>query len=253
LRVPRDFWIRGSEINVELTADAAAAFEGEQIALLGEVSVLRGDVELMRRRMQVERMRATFTGGAEVNPLLDGLLVVREPNVEVQIGLGGRLREPELQLSSEPAMTESEIALFLATGRGGGPSPSAGLSDTVASGALNYVAGHIGQALSTALPLDVLAFELGPRGQAQRLEAGAYVTERLFVSFVRNLFVQPDENTNEVRAEYQLRPRLSLSTRYGDRQSGAVNLLWERRFQSRAQREAATDEPLPEVPARDAD
>ena len=74
------------------------------------------------------------------------------------------------------------------------------------------------------------------------------LTPRLFVSLVRNLLAEPNENTHEIRGEYQLLRRLTLSTRYGDRQNGSLELLYERRFESAEQRrqdEESDESPSP--------
>jgi autotransporter translocation and assembly factor TamB len=175
-----------------------------------------------------------------MDPALDGRLAFGEGAVDVWIDLAGTLREPELELTSDPPMAAADIARVVAVGEGG-VGAEGGLSGAVLSGALSFVAGSVGEALAANLPVDVLSFELGPGGEVQRLEAGTYVTPRLFVSVVRRLLAEPDENRHEVQAEYELRRRVTLSTRYGDRQSGGVDLLYERRFASPEQR-AASDE-----------
>jgi autotransporter translocation and assembly factor TamB len=235
LTIPRDFWVRSEAANLEVTADLTALLEGDRLSFTGAVRVPRGSLSVLARRFEVERLALSFAGDPEIDPGLDGRLTHEQPALRVWIDLTGRLREPELALSSDPPMDPDQIALAVAAGRT--VEPGAGLSGAVLAGALNVVAGEVGQALTENLPIDVLEVELGPGGEARRIEAGTYVGPRLFLSFARNVFALPDENENEVRAEYQLGRSVSLSSRYGDRQSGALNLLWERRFRSGAQRD----------------
>jgi autotransporter translocation and assembly factor TamB len=95
----------------------------------------------------------------------------------------------------------------------------------------------------------VLDVELGPQGQAQRVEAGTYLTSDLFLAFVHNLFVGPADNFNELIADYRISRALSLRLRYGDRLSGAAELFWEHDFRSAAQRRAGTSVPVePNMP-----
>lgn len=236
ITIPPDFWVRSEDANLEVTADLVARLEADELSIVGGVRVPRGSLSVLSRRFDVERLAVSFTGDPELDPYLDGRLRHEQPQLRVWIDLSGRLREPELALSSEPPMDPDQIALAVAAGRS--VEPGAGMSGAVLAGALNVVAGEVGQALTENLPIDVLEVELGPGGEARRVEAGTYLSSRLFLSFVRNVFALPGENENEVRAEYQLGGHVSLSTRYGDGQNGALNLLWERRFRSGAQRAA---------------
>lgn len=239
---PGDFWIRSEAADLELAADLIARWNGERLALTGDVVVPRGTVNVIRRRFEVERLQLTFRGDPDVDPALAGRIAFAQADLDVWIDLAGTLRSPELELRSDPPLDAAQLASRVA-GAGGAGSADAAVTGAVLSGALNFFAGRLGEALAGTLPLDVLAIELGPRGEARRLEAGAYVAPRLFVSIVRNLLAEPDENTYEVRAEYEVLGRLTLSTRYGDGESGGVDLVYERRFRSASQRAQARERP----------
>lgn len=237
-RIPRGFWVRSELANADVRADTTVVWDGSQVLLEGEAEVVRGTITVVRRRFDVAEFVASFGASTEINPSLRGRLTLDDRDLQVTILVGGRLRSPEVNISSEPAMSPAELALLLASGGAGGVAVGSGVAGTALSGALNYVAGQVGRALTDFLPLDVLAFELGPSGEAKQIEAGAYVTPDLFVSFVRNLFAQTNENTNEVQAEYHLGRRTSIRTRYGDRQSGGIDLLYQLRFRSKSQLKA---------------
>jgi len=247
LSVPSDFWIRAGETELEVTVapTSLARWADGRLSLTGELQVTRGRLVVLTRRFDVERLRLTFTGGPLIDPVLDGALRFERPGARIEMGLAGTLREPAITLRSEPPMDEAEIALMLASGNGTGAS---GLSDLALGSAFGVLSGQVRDLLVGVLPVDVLELELGPTGRAERFEAGAYVTPRLFLSFGRNLFAAPDENLNEVQADYRLSRWLSLEARYGDRQSGAFNLLWERRLHSRAQKRTGQESAL--SPAR---
>lgn len=255
LHVPRNFWLRGDMATVELQSDATARWDGSRLALGGRLDVLRGFIVVMGRRFTVEELGLAFTGEPVIDPVLEGRLIFVQRDVRVELLLGGRMRSPEVRFQSDPPMDETEIALLIATGRGAAAGGPGGVAGAAAGFALNWVASEVRQALAAALPIDVLAIELGPYGLAQRIEAGTYVTPSLFVSFVHNMFAQPMENSNEVQAEVYISPRLSLRTRFGDRQAGGARLMYERRFRSPSQREAGEDEeetaapPGPPAPA----
>jgi translocation and assembly module TamB len=54
------------------------------------------------------------------------------------------------------------------------------------------------------------------------------VTDKIYVGYTRrfNAKIEQGENTNEVRVEYQISPRWTFESRYGDNQSGGASLIW---------------------------
>ena len=77
------------------------------------------------------------------------------------------------------------------------------------------------------LPFDV-SFE------ASTVRAGRYVTDKIYVGYTRRLDAQTvgtgkAQNEDEVRIEYQITPRWTFESRYGEVQSN-VSLVWSRDY-----------------------
>jgi translocation and assembly module TamB len=133
-------------------------------------------------------------------------------------------------------MSEAEIATLLATGRpqlkrgGGGVSEASGAASAI--GAL--MSDQLKKGIAAKLPVDVLNFQAGEEGvfEGSTLEAGSYVTDRIYVGYQRTFTEEenPRRNQNEVRVEYQLAPRWTLESSYGDHAAGGVDLFWTRDF-----------------------
>ena len=64
------------------------------------------------------------------------------------------------------------------------------------------------------------------------LRAGKYVTDKIYVGYVRRFDADPErgENVDEVRVEYQITPRWTFESRYGNAQSGGASLIWSRDY-----------------------
>jgi translocation and assembly module TamB len=62
--------------------------------------------------------------------------------------------------------------------------------------------------------------------------AGTYVTEKAYVgyTFRPGADTSGGENANTVRLEYQLSPRWSLETEYGDGRTGGADLIWSKEY-----------------------
>lgn len=64
------------------------------------------------------------------------------------------------------------------------------------------------------------------------VDAGTYVTDDLYVSYVRRLTANPSryENVNAVHLEYQISDGWSFEGEYGDAAAGSGDLIWKKRY-----------------------
>jgi translocation and assembly module TamB len=204
--------------------------------LAGRVRTVEGHLVVMNRRFDITRARVVFSSTEPpANPRLDVTAVHESPYARVTVTVGGTPEQPVTALRSEPAMSEAEIATLLATGRpelkrgGGGLGEASG-----AASALGAIASAgLKKGIAAKLPVDVLSFQAGEEGfEGSTLEAGSYVTDRVYVGYSRTFTEEDDprKNTNEVRVEYQLAPQWTLESAYGDKATGGLDLFWTRDF-----------------------
>ena len=153
------------------------------------------------------------------------------PKAAVRATVGGTVGKPQLHLTSEPPLEESQIALLVATGRteakvgaGGANTLAAGDAGLAAAGALAM--GVFKDLLSDKLPLDSVALD------STAVTAGKYLTDTIFIGYTRRWDAKRDqgENENEVKAELRLTPRWNFELRYGDAQSGDASVIWTRDY-----------------------
>lgn len=234
---PRNLWVRGSDVNLEL--GLSKAFEisyRDELYLSGDVIVKRGRVSALGRRFDVEeKSQVTFTG-PPLSPYLNitAQHVNERENVTVFIHIRGQGKDFTIEPTSEPPMSDTEIYTLLATGRrtlernSGASMTGAQAASVVGS----LVASQAQKALAAELPLDVLSIEAGEGGLAgTRLEVGKYLTDKIYVGYTGRVgdgssTVQSRENENAVRFEYQISPQWSLEANYGDARSGGLDLIW---------------------------
>jgi len=81
-------------------------------------------------------------------------------------------------------------------------------------------------ALRDKLPVDSVALEPG------QIRAGKYLSDKVYVDYVHRSTANPEqgENANEVRVEYQVSPRWTLESRYGDANAGSASLIWSKDY-----------------------
>ena len=121
--------------------------------------------------------------------------------------------------------------MFIATGRtelkagGGGVGTLTG--EEAGRAALGAVATQLFRnVVADRLPVDSVALS------ASEIRAGKYVTDKIYVGYTYNREARPEEseNTNEVRVEYQISPRWTLESRYGDARAGGASLIWSKDY-----------------------
>ncbi|HEX8910260.1 MAG TPA: translocation/assembly module TamB domain-containing protein, partial [Anaeromyxobacteraceae bacterium] len=231
--VPNRFQIKGDSprTDVELKADVVAEAEAGDLYLTGTVETLRGQVEpIGGRTFDLKHGRVQFTGEAAAAGVLDVQAVYVNPAATVTVAVTGTVEKPQMKLTSEPAMDEGQIALLVATGRtelkpgtGGVQSPVQEAGNAALGALTNQVFKDL---IADKLPVDTVSLD------SSQLRAGKYVTDKIYVGYTRRFNARPEENenTNEVRAEYQISRRWTFDVRYGDAGTGGGSLIWSKDY-----------------------
>ncbi|MBL8621899.1 MAG: translocation/assembly module TamB domain-containing protein [Myxococcales bacterium] len=229
------------DVTIEPVAVVSPAFRGEvsgALALLvgddgatidGRIGADRGTVLLLERRYRIDRAELDFDGGAD--PLLGIALTYQFPQLELQVGLDGRLSRPRLTLSSIPSSyTEGQLLGFVL---GGSPTaPGQEVADTATGVVATVVGSMIGGFVNQALPIhfDVLNYEPGTATSSGAVVLGRWLTSRLLLLVRTRVDARVDQNSSEAEAQYWLGPRLLIEGTAGNRGVLGLDLLWNRRW-----------------------
>ena len=95
------------------------------------------------------------------------------------------------------------------------------------------LASKLQSTLAHRLPLDVLTIDVGGAGvRGTKLEAGRYVTDRLYVGYIGRVGSDPTryQNRNAVHLEYQITARWEIEAEYGDLGTGTADLMWKKSY-----------------------
>ncbi|MDQ2930108.1 MAG: translocation/assembly module TamB [Gemmatimonadota bacterium] len=128
LSVARDTWARSPDANVEFYSQGPLTIlknrEDEGISIDGVVNTDRGEYAFMGRRFILSRGSAIFTGGADINPLLQigaqyTIQPAGRPALNINIAITGTVRKPVILLSSDaqPPLSQSDLLSYLAFGQ----------------------------------------------------------------------------------------------------------------------------------------
>jgi hypothetical protein len=158
LDVPRDTWLRSTELNVEIGGNLAVTYDRikRDLVLVGDLQARRGQYNLYGRNFQVRGGTVSFIGVPGINPLLNiqATSPVRRPDqsrpLEIQASVQGTLVEPRVELSTEEAgYAQSDLVSYLILGR---PSSEIVGAESATGAALaaggSYVLGDVASQLS---------------------------------------------------------------------------------------------------------
>ena len=236
----RNLWVKSQDLNVEVGMSPDFRIEiDEGTELFGEVRIIRGRLDVLGRRFDFQKNSVVRFSGSPTEPNLNVTAIYNnvKAGVKVSMHVQGQAGDIQLVPSSEPPLTESEIYTLLATGRTSlkrGSSGSEIGSAQAVSVLGSLAASQLKSAVSDKVGLDVLSIEAGDNGllQGASLEAGKYITDDLYLGYAGKVGADPTryENSNAVRLEYQILPRLSFEGVYGDAHSGSADLVWTRDY-----------------------
>jgi len=242
VHAPRNLWVRGKDASLELGLGSSFRVElggGGAPRIYGRVLIRRGRLDVLGRRFDLQAgSQVQFVGPADA-PRLDvsAKHFNETENVGVLLTVRGTPDKVSVAVSSpeRPDLTEGQLYALIVTGRlqfGGNTAGSAGMSGQAASLVGGLVAAQLQKALAKRLPLDVLTLQAGEGLTGSRLEAGTYLTSKLYAGYVGRVGANPAllQNRNAVHLEYQLSRRWSFDGEYGDVGTGTADLVWTKHY-----------------------
>ncbi len=183
-----------------------------------------GVIMVESRRFVVTGGSFTFEGRDRPDPALNVDVQYRGGGSQIFITLQGTAFEPQLQLSSEPPMSQADILSVIIFGR-----PAAGLNAgetrQLSAQALALVGQgsrrEIEKILGPALSPDVFTVH-SEVSTGSALEAGKYLSSDLYLRYRQNLSGEGGQN---VGLEYRINDWLSLESQVGTTRDSGVDAI----------------------------
>lgn len=229
----RNVFVESEEVRGLVGGRLTVALDSDKdISVVGNVALSRAVLDLFSRRYTVDKAALHFDGSTD--PVLDIRITHDFPEITTITEVRGRMSDPELMLSSEPAIySQAELLGFLLGGEpGGDPDRAPSATERVAGAGASFLGNKIGGYVKKALPVDVdvLRYEAESSTSSAAVTVGTWISDTLFLAYRRHLEARPDENTGEGQVEYWIQRRLVLEGVIGDRGVNGADLLWRRRW-----------------------
>ncbi|HJR59577.1 MAG TPA: translocation/assembly module TamB domain-containing protein [Vicinamibacterales bacterium] len=208
----------------------------DQVRLVGTVHTVRGTYEFQGRRFELERDgQIRFVGETEINPFIDLRATRLIPNtgVEARIHITGTAQAPELELSSNPPLDESDILALIVFNRPVnelGTGERSSLAATAGGIATGFIAAPLGESIGRALDLDL--FEITTTTESGELGAGVTLGQQIGdKAFIKLRQQFGERSVTEFMIEYQLARFLRLQATAAPETTGSANRINQRRVE----------------------
>jgi translocation and assembly module TamB len=182
----------------------------------------------MGKNFRLTKGGVEFVGLKEINPNLNIEAQTRIKSATIIVMLHGTAREIAIDLSSDPAMEESDIISYLVFGR-----PSDNLSGNrafnVEKAALGYTGGLLAAELRNLLGdvffIDSFAIDAGDSENGiGSVTLGKYITPEIFISHRQGL---SENEPSYEEITYELTSEIKLETQIGREKTSSADLMWE--------------------------
>jgi len=223
---PEQVFIRGRGLDAELGGKLKISGTADQPVILGDLNLRRGDFNLLSRRLQFQSGKVSFSGGKEINPLLDFTATSKLTAADVTVTVGGTATKPTIALHSSPELPQDELLAQLLFGKASGAlSPFEAVQLAQAAAEVSGVGGGAGtlDKFRKTLGLDRLDIQSGEGSTGPSLSAGRYVTRNVFVGAKQGT----DTKSSSATVEIELTPNLKVETDVGADANGKAGINWE--------------------------
>jgi hypothetical protein len=231
VQIPGSFRIIGSRMTLELSGDLHVVQRGSRPVVTGQLTPEGGHLLFAGRTFQLQRGSVNFYGGDELNPSFDLTLVTEVADYRIEIRLTGTLKEPEITLSSDPQLAESDIMSLLMFGKQMGEldtSQTGLVQQRTAEILMVYGAVKLQEQMSKQMGVDILTVQQSKRNPDESaLVVGKYLNNRTLIRYEQNL-----ENSGAflINLEYILTKRLKLETFVDQASTTGVEINWSKDY-----------------------
>ncbi|MFC2972423.1 translocation/assembly module TamB domain-containing protein [Azotobacter bryophylli] len=211
----------GFGLNAEL---AGQLHVGNNMDTRGELDLKNGRYRAYGQRLDIRRARLLFVGAID-QPYLDVEAIRKVEDVTAGLRVGGSALQPQVEIFSEPAMSQEQALSYLILGRA--PGANNADSNTLAQAALSLgLAGSSPLTGSLAERLGIKEFELGTKGSGTQTSvvASGKISERLSLVYGMGVF----DSLSSVALRYQLSRRLYIEAASGV--ASSLDVFYKRDF-----------------------
>jgi autotransporter translocation and assembly factor TamB len=195
----------------------------------GEMTTKKGVISFYGQTFKVDRGEAVFSYNQGLNPYLDIEASLPTQKAMISLKVKGQAGTEILPvLSAQPALTQKEIFALLNWSDLTGEKPLT--VDSVVEGNMGMVTdtllGDVFYKIRDAVGFDYLYLETDYRSNEYRINAGDYITDKLFVSYTRYLVTKDEDQKDKWNYDYHFTPEIALGSSYSASEGRSWRLIY---------------------------
>ena len=245
ITIPRNLWIRGKDMGIEVKGDLRAVKEGLSFVLFGEMEVKQGFYRFYGKRFDFKSGKLTLTGDEDINPVLDFVVAYSFRDYEktlksLEMIITGRLKDPQIAFQMNGSKIDEQDALSyivfgcsMAELSEGQESTLDISTSTIAKNvAFGQMSSVLQDAVQSSLKLDVVEIAGEDNWDAASVTVGKYINNNLYMSYQytfaldkKTKIVEPQK----ISVEYQFFKFLSLKATNQSPNSG-LDLIFKKEY-----------------------
>jgi hypothetical protein len=229
--IPETFRFTGERLQLEMAGDLRVVQEGRHLSLIGELTPREGNLLFMGRNFDIRRGSVYFYGGDELNPSFDLTLAADVSSYKVEINLTGTMEQPQIEMTSDPALSESDIASLLLFGQPMSElnsSQSGLLQQRTAEILLVFGAAKLQAEMGEKMGVDIVSVQSSTRKPDETaLIVGKYLNNKTLLKYEQNL---DDPSAYLINLEYFLTKRIKLETFIDQMSNTGAEINWTRDY-----------------------
>jgi autotransporter translocation and assembly factor TamB len=228
---PSSFRVESEKLNLELEGTLHLGQDGDRPIITGELRPIQGRLTFMGRYFEIQRGSVFFYGGDEMNPSFDLTLTAHVSEYDIRIKLTGTALKPEIELTSNPARSESDIMSLLLFGQVMSDlngSQANLLQQRTTEVLMVFGATKLESEMKKRLGVDMFTFQQSTRVPNETaLMVGKYLNRRTMLKYEQGL-----ENTASflINLEYHLTRRFTIETFIDQDSETGLEINWSNEY-----------------------
>ncbi len=230
VNAPNQIFVRGRGLNAELGGNLRVGGTAAAPEVTGRFTILKGSLNLLAKNFEFKRGIFDFDGTQPIDPRLDLLAEATANGITADIVVSGTARQPKIELTSPQGLPQDEVLAGVLFGKSVGDL-TAGEAVQLAQSAASLAGiggggGGIMDKVRRGLGVDRLDFTQGENGKGGAVQAGRYVSDRVYVGVEQGI----GANQSRARVEVDITKNLKGTAAVGANSETEFGLVYEKDY-----------------------
>lgn len=228
VNAPNQIFVRGRGLDAELGGNLRVGGTAAAPELTGRFTILKGSLNLLARNFEFKRGIFDFDGG--LDPRLDLLAEATANGITANVVVSGTARQPKIELTSSQGLPQDEVLAGVLFGKSVGDLSAAEAVQLAQSAAalagFGGGGGGILDRVRRSIGVDRLDFTQGANGKGGAVQAGRYVSDRVYVGVEQGI----GANQSRAKVEIDITNNLKGTASVGGNSDTKFGLTYEKDY-----------------------